>query len=383
MTAGRDAWLALALTPGIGPDRFARLVARFETPLGALSAPFALLGTVPGISRAAATSLDRQTPDAGARVRREVERMGGRCLLPPDPEFPEILKTIPQPPTMLFSRGNLELLSRPAIAIVGSRDHSDYGREVARAVARCAARAGVVVVSGMARGLDAEAHAAALEAGGGTIGVLGNGLGVIYPAANRSLYRAVAEQGLLLTEFPPGDRPHAGSFPRRNRIISGLARVTVVAEAASGSGTLITVEAALEQGRDVMAVPGPITSPTSVGTNRLIGDGAHPLLVPGDLLRFYDGVLPATCPPVSAPAPAPAPAAGRISTGPGLEPASTAPDLEPREARLYGALGRAPVHLDVLAETLRRPVAEVLDGLCALELAGLVEQRPGRLFVRL
>ncbi len=158
---------------------------------------------------------------------------------------------------------------------------------MARALAWGAASAGLAVVSGMARGLDAVAHTAALDSGGATIGVLGNGLGVIYPTANRVLYQRVAANGLLLTEFPPGERPTAGSFPRRNRLISGLARVTVVVEAAEGSGALITAGTALDQGREVMAVPGNITSPSSVGANRLIRDGAEPLLSSDDLLAHY------------------------------------------------------------------------------------------------
>jgi DNA processing protein len=356
----RDAHIALALTPGVGPRRFGHLLERFGTPLGALMAPSASLGTVPGISRAAATAISNQSPDAGVRVRREVEELGGRCLVPDDPAYPSILNDIPDPPLVLFAIGSLDLLDAPAVALVGSRDHSSYGGRMTRSIAAVAAKAGVVVVSGMARGLDAEAHAAALDAGGGTIGVLGNGLGVVYPAANRKLYRRVEQEGLLLTEFPPGEKPHAGSFPRRNRVISGLAQVTVVVEAASGSGTLITVGAALEQGREVMAVPGNVTSPTSVGTNGLLRDGATPLLLPTDLLAYYDSspVVPET-----------------VNSPP-------RPKLTPEEERVFGALGRAPVHLDVLARTINEPIAAVLDRLCALELAGLIEQHPGRLFVR-
>ncbi len=270
----RPAYVALALTPGIGAARLATLLRVFETPDGALQAPFAFLCTLPGISRAAATAIRSARADAGARVLEAIDRLGARCLLPGDPDFPAAFGTIPDPPILLFAQGRLDLLARPAVAIVGSRDHSSYGAEVAALIAGRAAAAGVVVVSGMARGLDAVAHAAALDAKGGTIGVLGNGLGVIYPAANRHLYERVCAAGVLLTEFPPGERPRVGSFPRRNRLISGLGRVTVVIEAAAGSGTLITVEAALDQGREVMAVPGAITSPTSVGTNRLIRDGA-------------------------------------------------------------------------------------------------------------
>ncbi len=152
-----------------------------------------------------------------------------------------------RPANLLFAAGDLSLLQRPAVAIVGSRDHSLYGEETCRAVAAAAAGAGIAVVSGMARGLDAVAHTAALDAQGSTIGILGNGLGVIYPAANRLLYQRMEERGLLLTEFPPGERPGIGAFPRRNRLISALARVTVVIEAAEGSGTLITVGTALSQ----------------------------------------------------------------------------------------------------------------------------------------
>ena len=286
--AQRDAHIALALTPGIGPRRFGSLLKRFGSPLGALMAPFASLGTVSGISRAAATAICNQSPAVGVDARQQIEALGGRILVPDDPEYPSILDNIPDPPLVLFAIGRLDLLDAPAVAIVGSRDHSSYGGRMTRSIAAEAAKVGVVVVSGMARGLDAEAHAAALDAGGGTIGVLGNGQGVVYPAANRGLYRRVEQEGLLLTEFPPGEKPHAGSFPRRNRVISGLAQVTVVVEAAAGSGTLITVAAALDQGREVMAVPGNVTSPTSVGTNNLIRDGATPLLQPADLCVHGD-----------------------------------------------------------------------------------------------
>ena len=356
----RDAYLALAMTPGIGPRRFGRLLQRFGTPLGALTAPFASLGTVPGISRAAATAVCQQTAAAGTEIHQRLEALGGRSLFPDDSRYPKSLRHIPDAPLVLFASGRLDLLEVPAVAIVGSRDHSRYGARMTRAIAREASTGGLVVVSGMARGLDAEAHAAALEAGGGTIGVLGNGLGVVYPAANRDLYRRVEHEGLLLTEFSPGEKPHSSSFPRRNRLISGLAKVTVVVEAAAGSGTLITVGTALEQGREVMAVPGEITSATSVGTNRLIRDGATPLLEAADVLTYYD-VVPAASPPAERPPTA---------------------ELTTEEVRVLGALGRAPVHLDVLATTIDVPIPSVLDRLCALELAGLVEQRAGRLFVR-
>jgi DNA processing protein len=218
----------------------------------------------------------------------------------------------------------------------------------------------------MARGLDAVAHHAALEVGGGTIGVLGNGLGVVYPAANRKLYEAMAERGLLLTEFPPGERPHAGSFPQRNRLISGLARAAVVVEAAPGSGALITANFALEQGKEVLAVPGPITSPTSIGTNRLIRDGATPILDPVDLFHHFPELE----------------AAGRWAAWPDPSTPTPSDRLPADDIALAEAVGFEPIHIDVLAERLRRPPGELLGALFTLELAGVVVQQAGGLFRR-
>lgn len=362
----RAAYVALALTPGIGAVRLGKLLQVFETPDGALSAPFAFLCSIPGISRAAATAICSTSLEKGQQALHELEQLGGKCLLPEDPCFPTLLKQIPDAPNLLFALGNLNLLSKPAVAVVGSRDHSEYGGQVAREIGGAAAAAGLVLVSGMARGLDAVAHAAALDHGGGTIGVLGNGLGVIYPAANRQLYERVAGQGLLLTEFPPGERPRVGSFPRRNRLISGLARVTVVVEAAAGSGTLITVESGLEQGREVMAVPGAITSETSLGTNRLIRDGAAPYLEPDDLLRHYP-----ECPTRAMPAPVSA-----------AEPPPLPSTLSVEEIAIASLVGAETLHLDQLATRAARPVSAVLAVLSGLEIQGVVEQLPGWRFRR-
>jgi DNA processing protein len=263
---------------------------------------------------------------------------------------------------LLFAQGDLTLLERPAVAIVGSRDHSDYGAECCHQLATAVAERGIAVVSGMARGLDAIAHSAALDAGGATVGVLGNGLGVIYPAANRALYLRVAEQGLLLTEFPPGERPGLGAFPRRNRLISALARVTVVVEAAEGSGTLITVGTALAQGRDVMAVPGNITSPTSVGTNRLIRDGAEPLLEAADLLAHYPEAT------VGSP---------RLTGGQGSPSIPEPTGLSAPEQQLWNQLREGPRRLDDLIPSMGSPAGEVLAALSRLELRGLAGQDGG------
>ena len=366
MTEEQLAYLALTQVPGMGPARLSALLTAYPSPLGAHSAPFEHLCTVPGFSRAMATAL-KETPLAiGQKTLDAAEQLGVSVLLPDDEEYPALLRHIPDPPPVLFASGNPALLSRPAAAVVGSRDHSSYGAAVCRQVAGEAARAGVVIVSGMARGLDAVAHSAALDAGGTTIGVLGNGHGVIYPAANRKLYERVSAEGLLLSEFAPGERPHAGSFPRRNRLISGLSRITVVIEAAVGSGALITAGTALDQGREVMAVPGNITSPLSEGTNRLIRDGATPLLEAGDVLQHFPelGTLSA-----------------RGNAAPPNQPALPE-TLSAPERELAELMGRQPLHPDQLATQCGRPIGDVLGILCGLEIAGVVEQGPGRVFRR-
>jgi len=360
MDRQRAAWVALALTPGIGASRLHALVQACHTPLGALSAPFGFLRAIPGLTAAAATALTGTTVAQGEEVIERVERLGGRVLVPDDPDYPGVLRVIAEPPPVLFLLGRAELLGSPTVAVVGSRDHTPYGAEVARTVAWQAAAAGVVVASGMARGLDAVAHTAALDAGGGSVGVLGNGLGVVYPSANRRLYERMAAEGLLLTEFPPGEKPHAGSFPRRNRLISALARVTVVVEAALGSGALITADAALEQGREVMAVPGPITSPQSAGTNRLLRDGATPLLESAEVLGYYPDVEP--------------PARSAVL------PAAVKPlpdSLADEEYAVAMLLGAESASVDELHERSGRGAGAVLAALSSLELLGLVERVPG------
>ncbi|HEV2086472.1 MAG TPA: DNA-processing protein DprA [Gemmatimonadales bacterium] len=363
----RLAYLTLTQVPGMGASRLKTLLTAFPTALGAHSAPFEFLRTLSGFSCAIATALKATPLEVGRKVAEEAGRLGAGILIPEDEVYPADLRHIPDPPPVLFTLGDQTLFLRPAVAIVGSRDHSSYGAVVCRSIAGAAAGAGVTVVSGMARGLDAVAQTAALDAGGATIGVLGNGLGVIYPAANRTLYDRVARDGLLVSEFPPGERPSAGSFPRRNRLISGLSRVTVVIEAAAGSGALITAGTALDQGREVMAVPGNITSAVSFGTNRLIRDGAAPVLEPADLLEHFAELTGSR------------PAVGAFS-----QAASELPEtLSAEERELVGLLGHDSVHPDELATRFNRPVGEVLGLLCGLEIAGVVEQRPGRVFRRI
>ncbi|MSR07639.1 MAG: DNA-protecting protein DprA [Gemmatimonadetes bacterium] len=357
--AGLPAYVALALVPGIGRARLSSLLATFETADAVLAAESAALQAVSGMTLAAACAIKRTTPDHGARVLEQADQLGAVALAPGDARFPHALTEIPDAPTLAFALGKLELLESLSVAIVGSRTHTRYGAEVCRHFASGVARFGVTVVSGMARGLDAIAHAAALDAGGGTVGVLGNGLGVIYPAANKDLYDRVGKDGCLLTEYPPGDRPHAGSFPRRNRLISGLSRATVVIEARDGSGALITADCALAQGREVMAVPGPITSPVSNGCNRLIQCGAKPALGLRDVLEECGVSYSAEA------------AAVMLPSG-----------LSDPERRMMDVLALGLEHVDDVAAKARLSTGEALAALTSLEIRGLVSQHPGKIFRR-
>jgi DNA processing protein len=349
-------FVTLASVPGIGAARMRALLSTFGSATAVLAAPYRRLVDVPSVSRAAATAIAGASRETGLALERRARDLGAVLLTPKAKHYPTLLRHIPEPPLLLFAQGRLEFLEATAVAIVGSRDHSAYGEAACGRLAGEVAAAGLCVVSGMARGLDAVAHQAALDAGGKTVGVLGNGLGVVYPAANRQLYERVAQFGCLVTEFPPGEKPSAGSFPRRNRLISGLAKATLVVEAKVGSGALITADCALSQGREVMAVPGPITSPVSTGTNRLLQLGAKPVVEAQDVLEEYD--VPS------------APALGMPA------------DLSREERELMELLADGETHVDQLCRDLGSHPAEILAVLTGLEIRGLVVQGAAMTFSR-
>jgi DNA processing protein len=226
--------------------------------------------------------------DTAAELER-LESLGFRFVARSQPSFPPLLRAIHDPPPGLFLRGDadVDLLARPAVAVVGARACSAYGRQVGRSLGRELAAAGLVVVSGLARGVDAEAHRGALDGGGTTVAVLGCGIDRDYPAANRDLARQIAAAGLVVSEYAPGVEPAPWRFPARNRIVAGLCAATVVVEARERSGALITADFALEEGREVFAVPGEITSALSAGANALLRLGASPLTCPQDVLESY------------------------------------------------------------------------------------------------
>ena len=274
----------------------------------------------------------------------EVEAPASMLLLS-DAGYPPALGDLPDPPVVLYALGSLDIPG-PAVAIVGTRDATPYGERATRELASALARAGSVIVSGMARGVDSVAHRAALDAGGVTIAVLGTGVDRAYPVSNRPLHRRIAREGLLLSEFPPTTAPTRGSFPRRNRIIAGLAELTIVVEAGRKSGALITAMHAVELGRAVAAVPGPIDSPQSAGTNELLRDGAIVIAEIADALALV-GLTPAL-------------SGARVIAS-------------DDERAVWDALAAGAMDLDSLTTRSGLPARQCMAAVTALEIAGAVE----------
>lgn len=352
-------WIALRLVRGVGNVTYRELLARFGSPQAALTASVPLLmdaGVHAEVARAIASFDQWNAVDTELR---KIAKAGVRLVTREDADYPENLTHLHDPPPFLYVRGSFRPEDRLAIAIVGSRFAGAYGRGVARDLARGLAERGVTVVSGLARGIDAEAHQATLEAKGRTLAVLGSGLDVIYPSEHRPLAAEIVAQGALISEFSLGSKPDAVHFPYRNRVISGLTLGTVVVEAAENSGSLITARFALEQNREVFAVPGPITSGRSRGPHQLIKEGAKLVENIEDILQE---IAPALAPRVT------------VSPDPSLPP------LEPHEAQLVGLFEHDPLHVDILIARSGLTPARVLEVLLGLELKGVVTQLPGTHF---
>jgi DNA processing protein len=291
------------------------------------------------------------------RVRRALDLYRESALTLADEKYPERLRQLPDPPLALFYRGDLSLFDKPSVAIVGSRRASPYGLNAARHLATQLVSAGVVIVSGLARGIDGAAHQAALEAGGGTIAVLGTGIDVVYPSCHKKLFQAIEERGLIVTELAPGTPPLPENFPIRNRIISGIANGTVIVEATSRSGSLITARMAAEQGRDVFAVPGTIFSPTSEGANRLIQYGAKLVEDVNDILEELPGKP-------------------KVMSLPGITPDSPLRDVLAIFTR------DEATHIDAAVEKLKKPLSEVSEAVLQLEIGGWLQAMPGSRWTR-
>ena len=355
---GLASWLQLALTPGIGPATLQRMLRQFGLPQAVLSRKRSELAafTTPAVLAA----LD--SPPVAQAVERSLDwarQPGCSIVTLADESYPRALLEIGDPPPLLYAQGRVELLSRPALAVVGSRNATQQGEANAEAFSRALSEAGFTIVSGLALGIDAAAHRGGLAGAGSTIAVVGTGIDVVYPARNAALAAEVAERGLLLSEFPLGTSPAAQNFPRRNRLISGLARGCLVVEAALASGSLITARAAAEQGRDVFAIPGSIHSPLAKGCHALIKTGAKLVECAEDVLAELSGFRPS----------------GSASTT--LQPAA-APD-----AGLLAHMGHDPVDVDSLCSRAGLSAEQVSSELLRLELDGRVAALPGGLYQRL
>jgi DNA processing protein len=369
----RACWVAFNRTPGIAGKRIRLLLGRFGSLAGAWKAPAKEL---------ALAGLDARTIGRLEAVRsrlepeRELERVrraGAWVLTWRDAEYPQRLAAIPDPPPVLYVRGRLSDADAWALAIVGTRRPTLYGRGVAERLAAELAGAGVTIVSGLAKGIDSHAHRGALAGGGRTLAVLGNGIDLCYPPENRRLAAEIAEHGALVTEYGLGVGPAGENFPPRNRIISGLAAGVLVVEAGETSGALITCRFAAEQGRDVFAVPGPITSPASRGCHRLIQDGAALVTSADDVLQELNphiGLVSARQLRLDL---ADEGAWSEASTGPWPDPVPGADGTLLQYLREAGQ----PVHIDDLARACGRPVQEVSAMLVLLEIQGQVRHAGG------
>lgn len=362
-------WLSLSFLPGVGCTLANRLVHQFGSPESVLSAPLKQLLEVEGVGRKMARFIADPIQVASARKRamQEIENVSARnctVLCPADNSYPAVLRDIADPPVALFCRGDAKCLERPTVAIVGSRAATTYGKRVSFELGRELARQGICVASGMAMGIDGEAHAGALAGGGMTVGVLACGVDVIYPHQHEKLFREVAANGLVISEYPLGTRPDGFRFPERNRIISGVSLGTVVVEASLKSGSLITARLALDQGREVFAVPGRIDSPKSQGTHRLLQQGAKLVNCVDDILEELNmaGML----------------APGRADRKADVQSA----ELPEEEKYLLSCLDVYPVTIDELVHQSGYAAAAIFQMLLRLELKGLVRQLPGQQYER-
>ncbi len=357
-------WLALYLAPGIGAVRFARLLDRFKTPQAVFQASFEELTQVPRLpSKTAAALLRFDWADDVARELKRVQRLGIKLITLNDQAYPPRLKEIYDPPPLLWINGEISEADHIAIAIVGSRGATAYGREISSRLSGDLAAAGVSVISGMALGIDSAAHQGALNAGGRTLAVLGCGVDVCYPKPNTDLFRRIPRQGALISEFRLGTKPEPGFFPLRNRVISGLSLGVVVVEAGSRSGSLITARLALEQNREVFAVPGRVASAKTQGTHALLKQGARLVETARDIL---DEITP------------------QIKVKPPV-PKQKAPVHEPdgKAGRIWEALSEGALHIDKLGRMIKLKPAEMAPLLLEMELKGLIRQLPGMRYIRI
>lgn len=357
LDADLEAWLRLSLTPGLGGESLTQLLLAFRSPQAILAASQTALAQVVS-DRTARLLAAPPAEEELARVAEWLASGPGQVLTLADPRYPRAFLDVPSPPPVLYATGRIELLNTDCFAIVGSRNATPYGLAHAERFARTLANAGLTIVSGLALGIDAAAHRGALAGAGSSVAVVGTGLDIVYPARNRELAHALARDGCLLSEFPLGTPPIASNFPRRNRLISGLARGCLVVEAALASGSLITARLANEQGKDVFAIPGSVHSPLSKGCHSLIKQGAKLAESAEDILEELR--LPTR----------------RIA-------AAMDPPREDTTPPALAALGFDPCDFDTIAARTGLPAAALAALLTQWELDGLIAALPGARYQRI
>lgn len=374
MSANLRMLLTLTQVPGIGPHRLRALVDHFQNPDLILRASLSDLVSANGIDRKSASAIRAfATGEGRAAAERYadrqiavLERTGGGVVTLWEGIYPAALRRIYDPPLILFVRGTLSADDDSSVAVVGTREPSAYGARMAELFAAGLARAGVTIVSGLARGIDTIAHGAVLRQGGRTLAVIGSGVDVLYPPENKSLAERIMEHGAVVSEYPMGTKPDAGNFPRRNRIISGMTLGTIVVETSIDGGALITASTALDQNREVFALPAAVDPRRPSGANRLIREGKALLVesveeVLEELAPRLKGITNPEC------------AAETIPTE----------ELSFFERAIVDALPeRQAIHVDAIATGAKMPVADVLVHLLSLEFKGVVRQRPGKFFLR-
>lgn len=356
-----ESLLRLYSIPGIGAARMRNLLAAFNSPDEVLEAPTQRLMQIQGIDRKIATNIKNGVNDAFLKKQLNLIKKNKVDILSYwDKDYPERLKKIYDPPAFLFIKGSIISEDNLSIGIVGSRVTSQYGKSVTEQFSRELAELKFTIISGMARGIDTIAHRAAIKAGGRTIAVLGSGIDNVYPPENNKLLEQIADCGAVISEYPLGTYPDAGNFPRRNRIISGLSLGVLITEAGAKSGALITAFQALDQNREVFAIPGPITSGKSAGSNQLIKEGAKLVQGVQDIIRELENQIEF-----------------RIKT-----PEKKLPKLSGLDKLVFDCLIDEPQHVDALALKVKKSVPEVLTVLLTLELMGIVRQLSGKMFVQ-
>lgn len=360
--------VALNLVAELGPVKLKNLLTVFGNVAAIFGASVRELAQVKGVSNARAEAI--KDLDLFGRAEKEIKNAsdhGAEIISLFDKRYPKALKEIYDPPILLYVKGMLPVEETPAVAVVGTRMCSPYGQRIATGISRELAQAGVVIVSGLALGIDTAAHEGALEGGGVTVAVLGGGLNSLYPSENRKLAEEIVKKGAVITEYPMDMAPQPGYFPVRNRIISGLSRAVLVVEARAKSGALITADAALEQGRDVFAVPGNADSARSQGTNALLKQGAKFVTSAEDILEEL-GIKGGCHPRVSG-----------DQSEQGFDSRFRGNDAE---AKILALLDGEPLHADALIEESGLPAKSALSALSMMEIKGWVKQLPGKNFIK-